>query len=211
MVKYLPVVALLVVTLCMGPVFGQIEYEEFDTPVIHKNERAFTFSLATNGLAIGGLYRKALPGYFQAGLSLEFLILRDDKEFETFDPFFGTPIKINDVNQLYMIPLNLELKKRLFAQDIENNFRPHAMLQVGAIYGMNFPREFTLNGVQQKRDNQFSFTTNIVIGFGADISTKENFFFTIRPQYRITAFTSPIAGSANHNAFEIKFEVGGLR
>lgn len=184
--------------------------DDLTPPPVNRGEHAFTFSLATNGLVIGGALRYPLPNFMTFGASLEFLILRDDKEIEVID-IFGNPVKVNDVNQLFMIPFNLELKKRLFANDIENNFRPHIMAGAGAIYAMNFPRDIIVNDARIKPDSEYGWSYDIVFGAGADISTKKDVYFSIRPQYRYTYFPDTIAGKNNHSAFEIKFEVGGLR
>ncbi len=179
---------------------------------VHKNERSFTFSLATNGLGLGGSYRFKLPNYYHVGFNLEFFILRDDKEFEIFDPIIG-PVKLNNINRFFMIPANIEIKKRLFTDDIEDNFRPHLMLQAGGVFGMNFPKERQVIDGNQSRlikpDNEYKLTYNVVLGLGVDVTTRKDFFVTIRPQYRLTFFTDDIAGKKDHSAFEIKFEIGG--
>ncbi|RMF58946.1 MAG: hypothetical protein D6748_07455 [Calditrichaeota bacterium] len=182
--------------------------QEIDAPPSHKNERGLSFSLATAGLGLGGFYRKALPHFIHLGVNLEFFILRDDKEFEFIDNF-GRAFKINDVNRFFTIPLTVELKKRMFTNDIEDDFRPHILAQAGVIYGMNFPRDIFVDEDVVKPKNQFEFTYNFIVGIGVDVTTRENYFFTIRTQYRYVFFPEIIAGKRNHSAFEIKLELGG--
>ncbi|NIU01441.1 MAG: hypothetical protein GWN01_11155, partial [Nitrosopumilaceae archaeon] len=92
---------------------------------------------------------------------------------------------------------------------IEDNFRPHVMLQGGAIFGMNFPKERQTRSGVIRPDDEFKFSYNFLVGFGVDFTTRKNFFATIRPQYRITYFPDTIAGKKNHSSFEIKLEIGG--
>ncbi|MCB0276084.1 MAG: hypothetical protein KDI06_14800 [Calditrichaeota bacterium] len=191
-----------------SPAFSQYEDHLDFTEPIHKNESAFTISLTSNGLALGGVFRKALPDYLHLGITAEFMILRDDKEFQQIT-YFGQLISVNDANRLFMVPINLELKKRLFANSIEDNFRPHIMAQGGVMLGMNFPKEQYINGNIEKFSNEYQVGYNAVIGFGVDIITRDNFFASIRPQYRFTYFSEEIANKTNHSAFEIKFELGG--
>ena len=210
--KYLPSITLLLALIFFGQSFAQDEMLE-SSPV-HKRERAISFSLATSGFGIGGVYRWTLPSYMHAGINMEFFIVRDDDEIEFIDPFTGIPYKINDANRLFLIPVNFELKKRLFTNDIEDDFRPHIMLSAGTEFGMNFPKPqevFDNNGARTRvqPDNEFQLTWNILFGFGVDFTTKKNTFATLRPQYRITFFPDEIAGKKNHSAFEIKFEIGG--
>lgn len=194
-----------------GTAYGQNTFENIQP--VHMKERAFSFSLSTSGLGLGGTYRFPLPNYSHIGINLEFFVMRDDKEVEFYDPYFGYPVKLNNPNRLFLIPANVELKKRLFTNSIEDNFRPHLMLQVGGVYGMNFPREdaFILDQDNNRRslDNEYQFTYNVVLGFGVDFTTRKNYFATIRPQYRLTFFSEEIANDKNHSAFEIKFEIGG--
>jgi hypothetical protein len=174
-----------------------------DTDVaIHTDEIGINLSLAMSGFGFGGFYRKALGSYTYIGTNLSFFIMRDDKEYEYYDYNYGISVKSNDINRLFFIPFNLELKKRLFANDIEDGFRPHVIFQGGVIYGMNFPKIEDL-----ANESQFSY--NFVFGFGIDINNKGNYFITIRPQYRIIYFPKEIAQKKNHSNFEIKVEVGG--
>lgn len=202
--------ALLILAVWVLPATGQIVTEDLENLPVHKSQRAFSFSLASNGMGLGGLYRFAAPGFTHVGFNVEFFALRDDKEFELINPFTGIPYRVNDLNRFFIIPANLEMKKRLFPNSIEDNFRPHIMLQAGVVFGMNFPKEQILEGVVIRPANQFQVSYNGVFGFGADIFTREKFFVTIRPQYRVAFFPDDIAGKKNHSSFEIKFEIGGI-
>ncbi len=185
--------------------------EILESAPTHKSERSFTISLATSGLGIGGAYRFTLPAYFHLGFTLEFFIMRDDNELELYDPYSGRYLKLNDLNRLFLIPLNVELKKRLFVNDIEDDFRPHIVLEGGMVFGMNFPNEAFVDGNVIKPDNEYQFAPSLAIGVGVDFSTKKTYFATLRTQYRYTQFSEPIAGTKDHSAFEIKFEIGGQR
>ena len=206
-------IAILFAVIAFGHLFAQDDMLE-SSPV-HKNERALSFSLATNGFGIGGTYRWKLPSYLHAGVNLEFFIIRDDDEIDVIDPFTLRPIKLNDTNRLFLIPATVELKKRLFANDIEDDFRPHVMVSTGGIFGMNFPKEqFITDPITGSRervqpDNEFKFAWNALVGFGVDFTTNKNTFATLRMQYRVARFATEIAGTDNHDAFEIKFEIGG--
>ena len=41
-----------------------------------------------------------------------------------------------------------------------------------------------------------------------DFTTNENFYLTVRPQYRFIYFPKAIAGKTNHSNFEIRVELG---
>jgi hypothetical protein len=209
MKKYSIGALLLMLCIFSSSIFAQ-DGMMLETDPIHKNERGFTISLATSGIGLGGVYRFALPLYSHIGFSLEFFIMRDDNEFELYDPYFNRFVKVNDINRLFLIPINVELKKRLFVNSIENNFRPHLLLQAGTVYGMNFPNEAFVDGNTIKPDNEYQFAPSFLAGLGVDFTTRESYFATLRAQYRYTYFPETIAGKNDHSAFEIKFEIGGL-
>ncbi len=187
--------------------------DPYDSQPTHKREKAFTFSLATSGLSLGGMYRFPMKNFTHIGVNFEFFMLRDDKEFSYIDPYTGYGYSFNNINRFFTIPLNVELKKRLFTNTIEDDFRPHLMLQAGVIFGMNFPKEDALTLGDEApsnipRDDEYQVTYNVVIGAGVDVKTSKNNYLGLRPQYRFVYFPSPIAGEKNHSAFEIKFEIG---
>lgn len=189
--------------------------QEEDIPIIHEDEYGAGITLAMSGFGLGGYYRFALPAFFHVGASLDFYLMRDEYEFTGYD-IYGYPIQVNKFNRLFLIPFSVEVKKRLFQNDIEEGFRPYLVGSGGLTFGMNFPRENDfersyLPPSEQERlpeDNEFRFTFNFAIGFGIDITTNENFYFSLRPQYRIIYFPESIAGRNNHSNFEIRAELG---
>ena len=207
--KHLLLAGLLILTLTSG-VFAQMEDE---AAPIHKNEYGAGITLAMSGLGLGGFYRINMVNYYYLGISADFYILRDDREFTYYD-YYG-PIQINDVNQLFIIPVNVELKRRLFANDIENDFRPFVSALAGFTFGMNFPKKNAIITNPDLYDipngNEYRMAFSFGIGAGVDISTRDYMYFSIRPQYRYIFFPGSIAGEKNHSNFEIRLEVGKIR
>lgn len=193
---------ILVVCSLIFLLLGEANAQTYNSTPSHNNELGFNFSVAMSGTGFGGFYRLAIWSYMHVGFNFNFFIMRDDKEFQYVDPSTGFPRTANKINRLYFIPVNIELKKRLFVNDIEDNFRPYITLQAGGIYGMNFPRA-------EELANQSRWSYNFVIGFGVDVKNSENFFIGVRPQYRIVYFNEEIAQKTNHSAFEIVVELGG--
>jgi len=190
------------------PAIAQLMVVE-DNPPTHNDQGGGTVVVSMSGLGIGGFYRKALPGFWTVGVNGQFFLMRGDKEIEFIDPYYGIPVVLNKYSQLFLIPVNLEIKKRLFANDIEDNFRPHVMLEVGAILGINVPDKqyyayFNLGDPK----TEYQVTYNFVIGFGVDVISHENFFVSVRPQYRYVYFPHKIAFKKDHSAFEINLEFG---
>ena len=189
------------------------QYQEI--PPQHFNEYGLGITLAMSGFGLGGFYRVAFPNFFHVGASLDFYMMNDENEF-TYYNLVGYPVKVNDFNRLFIIPLAVELKRRLFYNDIEEGFRPYIVGLGGVTFGMNFPRdndiEFsTLPPEEQERlprDDEFRLSLNFGFGVGIDFTTNESFYLSVRPQYRFIYFPKTIAGKNNHSNFEIRVELG---
>lgn len=199
--------------LLLIPLYSFAQYDDLQPK--HADEYGAGITIAMSGFGLGGFYRIALPNFYYIGANLDFYMLRDEKEFSYYDPYFG-PIEANKFNRLFLIPLNIEFKKRFFQNSIDEGFRPYVIALSGLTFGMNFPRnnnfEFSLLPPEEQkrfpRENEYRFTFSFAIGAGVDFTTSDNFYFSIRPQYRFNHFAKSIAGKENHSSFEIRLELG---
>jgi len=203
-----------IVILFLLPITLFAQYQEM--PPTHGDEFGAGFTVAMSGFGLGGYYRFALPNFFSVGADADFYIMRDEKEYSFYDPYFGYPIQLNKFNRLFIIPVNLELKRRFFSESIEDNFRPYLIGLAGFTFGMNFPKTdtyqyYNLSPEELEKlpqNNEYRFTLNFAIGVGVDFSTNDNYYFSVRPQFRFMYFPESIATKKNHSAFEIRFELG---
>jgi outer membrane protein W len=104
---------------------------------------------------------------------------------------------------VYLFDAMLTLKKRFFAEDLHESFRPFLSGGIGPVYGMNFPEVDELH-------DQKAFTFGGFIGAGTDISMDNKFFAGIRVQYRFLPFSSPLGygQNKNHSMVELRLELG---
>ncbi len=188
--------------------FAQIYVEEHTKPT-PADQRGFSVVIAMDGFGFGAAYRKALPAYFSAGANADLFIVRGERELSVYDPYYGGYITINKESQLFFLPINLELKRNLFTESIEENFQPHIFAQAGAIVGINFPeKQFYEQRGLPVPPKEYKVSYNLVIGIGADIVSSQSTYLTIRPQFRYVYFPQAIAGQKDHSAFEISLEFG---
>ena len=189
------------------------QYEE--SVPLHGNEYGAGITLAMSGFGLGGFYRFSLPNYFHVGVNLDFYMMRDENEFTYYD-YWGYPRQINKFNRLFIIPLSAEVKRRFFYNSIEDDFRPYFIGLGGLTFGMNFPNdndyEFSLLPPEEQarlpREDEYQLSFNIGFGIGIDVTTNQNYFLSLRPQYRFIYFPQSIAGKTNHSNFEIRLELG---
>ncbi len=204
-------ILILLMTFPLSPVYSQ--YEEI--PPQHLNEYGAGITLAMSGFGLGGFYRLAFPNFFHVGASVDFFMMRDEFEFTYYD-YYGVPRQFNKFNRLFIIPLSIELKRRLFQNSIEESFRPYVVGLGGLTFGMNFPRANELERSQlppeeQERlptEDEYRLSFNVGLGIGIDFTSNESYYVSIRPQFRLIYFPEPIAGKSNHSTFEIRLELG---
>lgn len=193
--------------------FGQLAV---NTPSVHVDEYGAGITIAMSGFGFGGYYRFALSNMFHIGATADFYLMRDDNEVTYFDYRIGVPIQRNNFNRLFLFPVGVELKKRLFSESIEDGFRPYLIAGGGFTFGMNFPRtdSFDFRRLSEAereelpQNNEYRFTFNFAIGGGVDFTTRDNFYISIRPQVRFIYFPKSIAGKNDHTNFEIRMELG---
>lgn len=188
------------------PIVLKAQYKDFAAH--HSDEYGAGITVAMSGFGLGGYYRFALPNFFFVGANLDLYMMRDEKQLDYYDPYWQVYVERNKQNRLFVIPLAVELKKRLFQDNIEENFRPYIIGMGGLTFGMNFPKDYYRNGQKISRDNEYQTTFNFAIGAGIDFTTRDAYYLSIRPQYRINYFPTQIAGKKNHSNFEIRLEIG---
>lgn len=210
--RFMYFVSLIMFMLILPFSLGAQEYS--DLPPKHGDEYGAGITLAMSGFGLGAFYRFSLPAYLHAGASLDFYMMRDENEFTYYD-YWGIPRQLNKFNRLFLVPFSAEIKRRLFQDSIEDDFRPYLVALGGLTFGMNFPQEnpqyIFLPPEQQARipqKNEYRLSMNLGVGLGIDITTNESYFFSVRPQYRFIYFPQDIAGKSNHSTFEIRLEIG---
>jgi hypothetical protein len=156
--------------------------------------------MAETGSGFGGFYSIPFGSIFHVGVTFDAFFLRDSKQIDGID-YYGRPYSINDENNVYIFDLMLTIKRRLFAEDLHDSFRPFITGGFGPVYGMNFPE----NGFYK---DQYELSFGGFAGAGADISVDKKFFLSIRAQYRVLPFSRPLGETNNHSMFELRMQIG---
>ena len=178
----------------------ELKSNEEDLLRQEKKEAGVVFTMAETGTGFGGFYAIPFATSFHFGATIDVFFLRDSKEFEGVD-YYGYYFSVNKVNNVYLFDAMLTLKKRFFAEDLHESFRPFLSGGIGPVYGMNFPE------VDQLPD-QKAFTFGGFVGAGTDISMDNKFFASIRVQYRFLPFSSYLGEKKNHSMAELRIELG---
>ena len=178
-----------------------------DVEIRPDNQIGFVFTMAESGSGLGGFIAWPLFAGFHFGFNLDAYFLRDSKQIDTYYYATGTPYSINKQNNVYLFDAMVTLKKRFFADDLDESFRSFLSGGIGPYYGMNFP-EFEQTPEGEPTFDQYRFTVGGFAGAGVDITVNEKMFVGVRAQYRVIPFSKDLGERANHSMFELRFEIG---
>lgn len=183
--------------------FAQLSQEIDKQP---DNQFGLNFAMAESGSAVGAFIAWPLWGGFHFGFGLDAYFLRDSKQFDYID-YYGYPISYNKQNNVYLFDAMINLKKRLFAEDLDESLRPFISAGAGPVYGINYPEySVTEEGLPTQFEKQL--TVGGYLGAGVSIHVNEKVFMNIQGQYRIIPFKDVVGERANHSMFELRFELG---
>ena len=168
------------------------------------NHVGFVFTMAETGSGLGGFIAWPLFGGFHIGFNLDAYFLRDANQLD-FD-YYGMPVSINKKNNVYLFDAMITLKKRLFADDLDDSFQPFITGGVGPYFGMNFP-EYDVTPEGSPTFDQYAWTVGGFAGAGVDVNVNEKVFIGIRAQYRVIPFPDVIGERSDHSMFELRFEI----
>lgn len=174
-----------------------------------KRNVGFAFSMAETGTGLGAYIAWPIFHNTHLGMSLGAYFIRDAGEYPYYDYYYGRYITVGKENNVYLFDFMVTMKRRFFESDLDPSLRPFLVGGVGPYYGMNFP-EFDLDPQGNKNYDQYSWALGGFFGMGVDIDASDNYFVSIRFQYRVIPFVEKIGERKNHSMFEIRLEIGSM-
>lgn len=108
---------------------------------------------------------------------------KDDREVEYIDPWTGIPYTVGKKNRVFVVPINLGLQYRLFAEEITDNLRPYISAGVGPTLVLTTPydKEF----FEAFSDTQAKYAAGGYVGFGANFGLSKSNLVGINLRYYI--------------------------
>lgn len=200
---------LVIFFLFIIPLTGFAQFEQYiqqDPEPTSNNRAGGAFSLLENGSGLGGFVEWSLPNFYQVGGALTFYMLRDNKQIEAYDPYYNAQYTIGKVNNAYLIDLGFILKKRLFAREIDDQFRPFISTAVGPIFGMNFPEK------ESKKPDEYRWALSAAVAAGVDVVMDTGYLIGFQLQYRLMRFDGILAeiDKGNFSTLDVRIEIGKL-
>jgi len=157
------------------PVYGQIEEpdlrveERVSTPLNQNYNSGLTFDFVVNnfGFGIGGEYRKVIGAQMEGTISLRITGLRDASE-QTFTDFFGQQAVPNKFQRAFAFPVMLGMRKRLFADRVQEEYRFFLSASAGPVMTFTYPYfdDQNNNGYREQFRDNFERINDIFSGWG---------------------------------------------
>jgi hypothetical protein len=144
--------------------------DRVSTPLNRHYQSGLTFDFVVNnfGFGIGGQYRKVLAPQMEGIINTRITGLRDASEQTFTDVFFGQQVVPNKYQRAFAFPVMLGLRKRLFADDVQDQYRFFVSASAGAVAAFSFPyfNDRNDNGYREQFNDNFEQVNDIFTGWG---------------------------------------------
>ncbi len=164
--------------------------------------------LSNSGFGLGGFYRHQYTDELFGTLSIGFSEVNDPNEVEQED-IYGQTFVPGKINRFLLIPINVGIQYRLFADDILDNFRPYVNAAVGPsmVFATPYSREF-FNSIGY---GQAHYTAGGFVGFGAYFGSDRGTLTGINIRYYFEYFQRGIDSMQNNDgSIERMKDFGGF-
>ena len=172
-------------------VFGTVE--PTTNPDLQPNsfKRAFGLNImiSTNGFGLGLFYRREFSDELSGALDFTVSESRDDDEKE-FTDIYGRPITIGKVNRFLILPVVFSIEKRMFKDEILDNFRPYVTGGIGPTMIYVFPYNEEYFSALGK--GKLRYTFGGYIGAGAYFGTEPSSLLGLNFRYYYVPYFSGI-------------------
>lgn len=142
----------------------------------------FDLHFSEGGLGIGLTYNKEINPTTSVFADLMFSESKDAQEFEYVD-YWGNVYVVGKKNRVFIMPLNLGVRFRLFKESIVDNFRPFVQVAIGPAMAITTPYKYEF--FTSFKYAQAKYTLGGSIGLGAyfGYDRKSPIGFTIKYQF----------------------------
>ena len=146
----------------------------------HRNSLGIDLLISTGGFGMGSFYRHEYSDVLSSFIDFSISEAGDDAEKEYID-YFGNRYTPGKVNRFLVLPFFAGLEKRLFKDDIVDNFRPYVTAAAGPsmIYVFPYNEEF-FTGIGKGSPRYF---LGGYIGFGAYFGTEHSNVLALNMRY----------------------------
>lgn len=153
--------------------------------------------ISNDGFGLGGFYRREFTPDLFGFVSFSISESKDGRELERFDPYTQVSFVPGKLNRFLVLPLMVGIQRRLFREEITDNFRPYLNAGLGPtmIYVAPFTEVIqTPTGVSTRQVEFFKslgrgqphYTASAFIGAGANFGSDSRNLFGLNFRYYFT-------------------------
>ncbi len=178
-------------------------YDSGDSKI--KSNWAFNIQISTDGFVLGGVYNHKLAKNTFLATSLDMFWVRGKDEQLGINPITLQPETINS-ETILLLPLQVSMKRRIFAESVSNTLRPYISVGVGAVCGI-FISSDSPDSILPAPQDHFQFGPTATLGFGADFGKPGASGYGMDIRYQILRFKNHIGARNKFDNFQIGFHM----
>lgn len=125
------------------------------TVINYGNNVGMAINLNNSGFGLNGFWSKSLPKHKALIVEAMLKAEKDEKEEKYFD-WWGNSYIPGKLNYMLALPIQVGIQKRLFAEDIDDNFRPYVQAAAGPTFAWVSPYFSDVN-----KDGTWQYTERI--------------------------------------------------
>ncbi len=174
--------------------------EEFD---ILEDRNELVLCITTNGTGLAYRLHKQLQNHLQLTFTAQLFGAKEDQEIPVMNYYTGYYQRYDRADFFTMlIPIHIGLQKRLFAETIENNFRPFFLIDAGPVLGISYETKFKL--MDSLKLGKGMLGGGGFVGLGTELGSLVQSGFSIAIGYRFLFFPNELSGKKDFSALEAR-------
>ena len=190
-------------------VFGTLKLPSAQQPSERQyaNAAGLNVLISTNGFGLGTFYRHEYTDDIAGFVDLSISEAKDDNEVEFFNPYTGQSFVPGKVNRFLLFPFMVGIQKRLFKDDILENFRPYLEGAAGPTMIYVFPYNEEYFSALGHGHPQYAMAA--YAGFGAYFGERSN-LMGLSFRYYYIPYPRGLESYDNGAGVSAKTEFGGF-
>ncbi|MFC1477525.1 hypothetical protein ACFL6L_03555 [candidate division KSB1 bacterium] len=163
----------------------------------------FFVNLSSTGTGIGlKVHYQTADRDTRISLGVQLSGIRGEDDYTYFDYYTYTYRKKSSFFTLVM-PVTAAVKRRIWRESIEDNFRPFLIAEAGPAYGISFPTRYKFSKNFNKGKGQV--TLGAFLGFGVDFGSQAERTYGVTLGYSIMPFAEKLGEKKKYKGFVIRF------
>jgi len=166
-------------------------------------------NLSSSGTGAGfRVYFYSINPETKVSLGIQVSGVRGENEYTYFDPYTYSYYRGNRNFFTLMAPMTIGIKHRMWKNEIESDFRPYVMAEVGPVFGIAFPAGEGFNHGFRKGQGQL--TGGAFFGFGVDFGDQTQRTFGVSIGMHYIAFPESLGEKKTYKGFDVRFSILNL-